>query len=85
MPDNNRREFRSPAIWRTGPLLATATAAAAFALRVFHLAGQSLWYDEAFSVYLAGMGLGEIIARTAAAAIPFARLRCSYGSDLLPA
>ena len=39
---------------------------AVFALRVFHLATQSLWYDEAFSVYLAQMPLGEITARTAA-------------------
>lgn len=37
-----------------------------FALRVYHLASQSLWYDEAFSVYLAGMSLPEITSRTAA-------------------
>ncbi len=39
---------------------------AAFALRLFHLAQQSLWYDEAFSVFLAQMDLGAITARTAA-------------------
>ncbi|HEY6042701.1 MAG TPA: glycosyltransferase family 39 protein [Anaerolineae bacterium] len=39
---------------------------AAFALRVFHLGAQSLWYDEAFSVYLAQMSVGEIMVRTAA-------------------
>lgn len=39
---------------------------AAFALRVFRLDSQSLWYDEAFSVYLAHFDLGEIAARTAA-------------------
>lgn len=38
----------------------------AFLLRVFRLQVQSLWYDEAFSVYLARMNLGEITARTAA-------------------
>ena len=38
----------------------------AFALRIFHLEYQSLWYDEAFSVYLAHFDLTEITARTAA-------------------
>lgn len=38
----------------------------AFALRVFRIEQQSLWYDEAFSVYLARFDLGEITARTAA-------------------
>ncbi len=38
----------------------------AFALRVFRLEFQSLWYDEAFSVYLAHASLAEITARTAA-------------------
>lgn len=37
-----------------------------FALRVFRLDAQSLWYDEAFSVYLAHFDLAEIAARTAA-------------------
>ncbi len=37
-----------------------------FALRVFRLDFQSLWYDEAFSVYLAHFNLGDITARTAA-------------------
>ncbi len=39
---------------------------AAFALRVFRLDVQSLWYDEAFSVYLAHFDLATITARTAA-------------------
>lgn len=38
----------------------------AFALRVFDLAKQSFWYDEAFSVYLAHFDIGTITARTAA-------------------
>lgn len=37
----------------------------AFALYTFRLDYQSLWYDEGFSVYLAGMSVGEITARTA--------------------
>lgn len=37
----------------------------AFALRVFRLDAQSLWYDEAFSVYLAHFDLATIAARTA--------------------
>ena len=52
------------------PLAARVSVAAitllAFALRVYHLDGQSLWYDEGFSVYLAQMSMGEITARTAA-------------------
>jgi len=39
---------------------------AAFTLRVLRLDFQSLWYDEAFSVYLAHFDLAEITARTAA-------------------
>lgn len=35
-------------------------------LRLYRLDGQSLWYDEGFSVYLARMDLAEITARTAA-------------------
>ncbi len=38
----------------------------ALGLRFYRLDGQSLWYDEAFSVYLARMDLAEITARTAA-------------------
>lgn len=37
----------------------------AFALRVYHLASQSLWYDEAFSAYLARLPLAEITSLTA--------------------
>jgi mannosyltransferase len=66
MQDNARHAPRRLPSWETGPLVALAIVAVAFGLRVYHLASQSLWYDEAFSVYLAGMGFGEIIARTAA-------------------
>ncbi len=38
----------------------------ALGLRLFGLDAQSLWYDEGFSVYLARMNSGEILARTAA-------------------
>ncbi len=38
----------------------------AFALRVFRLDFQSLWYDEAFSAYLAHFDLATITTRTAA-------------------
>ncbi|MBI5957018.1 MAG: glycosyltransferase family 39 protein [Chloroflexi bacterium] len=38
----------------------------AFLLRVYHLNGQSLWYDEGFSAFLSQQGLAEITARTAA-------------------
>jgi mannosyltransferase len=38
----------------------------ALGLRLYRLDGQSLWYDEGFSVYLARMNLGEITERTAA-------------------
>ncbi len=38
----------------------------ALGLRLYRLDAQSLWYDEAFSVYLARMDLAEITARTAA-------------------
>jgi len=50
---------------RTPSLAITVITLLAFALRVYHLDGQSLWYDEGFSVYLSGMGLAEITARTA--------------------
>jgi mannosyltransferase len=39
---------------------------AAFALRVFRLDFQGLWYDEAFSAYLAHFSLADITAHTAA-------------------
>jgi 4-amino-4-deoxy-L-arabinose transferase-like glycosyltransferase len=38
----------------------------ALALRIYKLDGQSLWYDEGFSVYLARMDPAQIVARTAA-------------------
>jgi 4-amino-4-deoxy-L-arabinose transferase-like glycosyltransferase len=37
----------------------------ALGLRLYRLDAQSLWYDEAFSVYLARMDLAEITSRTA--------------------
>ncbi len=47
-------------------LAALAITLLAFALRVYHLDGQSLWYDEGFSVYLAQKSLLEMTTRTAA-------------------
>ena len=38
----------------------------ALVMRLYRLDNQSLWYDEGFSVYLAGMDIDEITARTAA-------------------
>ena len=38
----------------------------ALVLRLYRLDNQSLWYDEGFSVYLAGMDIDQITARTAA-------------------
>lgn len=51
---------------RVSWLIALTAIIASFALRVFRLDAQSLWYDEAFSVYLAHFDLAEITARTAA-------------------
>src|SRR5512136_2892438 len=51
---------------RTLPVAIAAITLVAFALRVYHLSGQSLWYDEGFSVYLAQKSLAEITTRTAA-------------------
>jgi 4-amino-4-deoxy-L-arabinose transferase-like glycosyltransferase len=51
---------------RLGFLALLAFCLIAFALRVFRLDLQSLWYDEAFSVYLAHFDLAAITARTAA-------------------
>lgn len=53
---NNQRRIIIPVIFTLG----------AFVLRVFDLAKQSFWYDEAFSVYLAHFDIGTITARTAA-------------------
>ena len=47
-------------------VLLLAITGLATALRLYALDEQSLWYDEAFSVYLARMDPGEIAARTAA-------------------
>jgi hypothetical protein len=49
-------------IHRTLLLLALLTG---FALRTIHLGGESLWYDETVSVYLAGQSLPALIAHTA--------------------
>ncbi len=37
----------------------------AFGLRLFHLGGESLWYDETVSVALAGKSIPDLIAHTA--------------------
>jgi mannosyltransferase len=66
MEANGRQDSRRMPVWQTGPFLVLPIVAVAFALRVFHLASQSFWYDEAFSVYLASMPPADIIARTAA-------------------
>lgn len=50
----------------TGLVLLVLVTLLALGLRLYRLDGQSLWYDEAFSVYLARMDLAEITARTAA-------------------
>ncbi|MBI4790880.1 MAG: DUF2029 domain-containing protein, partial [Chloroflexi bacterium] len=46
--------------------LTLAILLAAFALRVYHLNERSIWYDEAFSVFLAEQDFGEIVRGTAA-------------------
>lgn len=53
--------------WRVGVLGAILLA---FALRTAHLGGQSLWYDEAFSLLLARHDLQEILGRTALDTMP---------------
>ncbi|MCS7001252.1 MAG: hypothetical protein NZ518_00235, partial [Dehalococcoidia bacterium] len=42
-----------------------ALTAVAFGLRVANLGGQSLWYDEGFSVFLARHAVADIIRLTA--------------------
>jgi len=46
-------------------LLALGGILAAFALRLYHLGGESLWYDETVSVFLARQSIPELIAHTA--------------------
>ena len=46
-------------------LILLGIVALALALRAFHLGAQSLWYDEGYSVYLAGKNLAQITAETA--------------------
>ncbi len=58
-----RLKDRSPVITTILLLLITLLA---LGLRLYHLNAQSLWYDEAFSAYLAAMSPAEITARTAA-------------------
>jgi 4-amino-4-deoxy-L-arabinose transferase-like glycosyltransferase len=52
--------------WLVTAALLLAITILALGLRLYRLDNQSLWYDEGFSVYLAGMDVGEITARTAA-------------------
>ena len=53
-------------------------AAGALALRLHRLAAQSLWYDEAISLALAGRSVGEIARNTAADLSTTSR--CTIGS-----
>ena len=48
--------------WRLGALAVTALA---FALRVANLGGQSLWYDEAYTLLVARRPLAELLAAVA--------------------
>ena len=48
-----------------GWLILSALVLLGLALRLFHLGSQSLWYDEGYSVYLAGKGLVQITVETA--------------------
>jgi hypothetical protein len=50
-----RVEWQAPLSWLQ--LAALALCAVAFALRIWHLAFQSLWWDEGVSIYLAGQGV----------------------------
>jgi uncharacterized membrane protein len=49
--------------WRR--LLALAAILAAFAVRLYHLGAESLWYDETVSVYLSRLPLNAMLAHTA--------------------
>ena len=51
--------------FRRVSLVALTVLALAFALRVYRLGAQSLWYDEGLSVYLASLPPGETIAQSA--------------------
>ncbi|MBI2886149.1 MAG: glycosyltransferase family 39 protein [Chloroflexi bacterium] len=55
------------ALWRSA---AGGVVLLAFLLRMVNLGGQSLWYDEAFSLLLARQPLGEIPGRTALDTMP---------------
>ena len=46
-------------------LLLLALILIGFALRLFHLGGESLWYDETVSAYLATQSVTELVAHTA--------------------
>jgi mannosyltransferase len=61
--DRHNLKSRSAAVIAILLLLVTLLA---LGLRLYQLDAQSLWYDEAFSVYLARMDLAEISTRTAA-------------------
>ncbi len=51
--------FAGNRLWILGSLLA------GFALRIYQLGGESLWYDETVSAYLASLPLPDLIAHTA--------------------
>jgi uncharacterized membrane protein len=55
----------SPASTNGRRLLTLAAILAAFAVRLFHLGAESLWYDETVSVYLARLPLPAMLAHTA--------------------
>lgn len=61
-PSFYRRIVHLPAGRRGGPV---ALILAGFALRVYRLGSQSLWYDETVSAYLAGRPVPELVAHTA--------------------
>jgi mannosyltransferase len=52
--------------WLVATVLLLSITLLALGLRLYRLDNQSLWYDEGFSVYLAGMDIDEITSRTAA-------------------
>lgn len=52
--------------WLVVAALLLAITGLALGLRLYRLDNQSLWYDEGFSAYLAGMDISEITTRTAA-------------------
>ncbi|MFQ5342357.1 MAG: glycosyltransferase family 39 protein, partial [Anaerolineae bacterium] len=53
---------QKPSTLRTERWLIGATMLLAFSLRVYRLAGQSIWYDEGLSIYYARRRLPELLA-----------------------